>query len=99
MDAHAELTIANRNARKGDQARRGKLRREMLALLQKADNTNTVDSRWVELALQYFHDLPAHAGSTVTDAEVTREADGLTVTLKGQRYWIPWPTTSTPPTR
>ena len=95
----AELTIPNRSARARDRARRDKLRPEMLALMQKADNTKPVDRRWVELALQYFHDLPAHAGSTVTDAEMTQDADGWSVTFKGQRYWIPSPTRSTAPTR
>lgn len=58
----------------------------MLALMQETDNTKPVDRRWVELALQYFHDLPVHAGRTVTETEMTQDADGWSVTFKGQRY-------------
>ena len=39
----AELTIPNRSARERDRARRNKLRPEMLALMQEADNTRPIN--------------------------------------------------------
>ena len=45
----------------------------------------------MKTALQYFHDLPARAGTNAADDDVATDAEGITVSVKNQSYWIPWP--------
>ena len=97
--AGAELTMPNRWAMKRARERRARLRSKMLAFMQQADNTSGVNTRWVRIALQYFHDLPTSAGNNVAEADVTHDGDGMSVTLEGQRYWIPSPTRRIQPKR
>ena len=59
--------------------------------MREAGDTRTVDRRWLRIALQYFHDLPARAGKNAADDDVATDAEGITVRVKDRSYWIPWP--------
>ena len=59
--------------------------------MREAGDTKTVDRRWLRIALQYFHDLPARAGKNAADDDVATDAEGITVRVKNRSYWIPWP--------
>ena len=86
-----ELALPRRNARQRQKERRAKLLPELLAVLREAGRTEAVDRRWLRIALQYFHDLPARAGKNAADDDLATNADGITVRVKNQSYWIPWP--------
>ena len=59
--------------------------------MQEASSGGIVSKRWVQLALQYFHDLPARAGEKLAEGDLMTEAEGVTIQIDEQRYWIPWP--------
>ena len=86
-----ELALPRRSARQRQKERRAKLLPELLAVLREAGRTEAVDRRWLRIALQYFHDLPARAGKNAADDDLATDADGITVRVKNQSYWIPWP--------
>ena len=86
-----ELALPRRNARQRQKERRAKLLPELLAVMREAGRTEAVDRRWLRIALQYFHDLPARAGKNAADDDLATNADGITVRVKNQSYWIPWP--------
>ena len=87
-----ELRIPSRGAMKRAQERRARLRPEMLAVMRHADHETGINKRWAQLALQYFHDVPSRAVNHVEERDVILDDEGLSVTLKGQKYWIPRPT-------
>ena len=87
----AELALPRRSTLQRQRARRAKLLPDLLAMMHEADRTETVDRRWVRIALQYFHDITAKAGRNAADHDITADADGITVTVKRKCYWIPWP--------
>ena len=93
-----ELAVPKRSPLQRQKARRAKLRPELLALMRDADQSEAPDRRWIEIALQYFHDLPGSAGKKVTDDDVTADGAGITVAVNGQSYWIPWPNRAEPST-
>ena len=86
-----ELALPRRSARQRQKERRAKLLPELVAVLRDAGRTEAVDRRWLRIALQYFHDLPARAGKNAADDDLATNADGITVRVKNQSYWIPWP--------
>ena len=86
-----ELALPRRNALQRQKARRAKLLPELLVVTREAGDTKTVNRRWLGIALQYFHDLPARAGKNAADDDVATDAEGITVRVKNQSYWIPWP--------
>ena len=91
----AELTMPKRRALQRQRERRAKLLPELLAMMREVSTDGIVSKRWVQLALQYFHDLPASAGKKVADDDITADADGITVKIKEESYWVPWPNGST----
>ena len=86
-----ELALPRRSALQRQKERRAKLLPELLALMREADSIEGVDRRWLCIGLQYFHDLPAQAGKDAADDDVSTDAEGITVRVKDQSYWIPWP--------
>ena len=86
-----ELALPRRSALQRQKERRAKLLPELLAVMREAGRTEGVDRRWLRIALQYFHDLPARAGENAADDDVSIDAEGITVRVKNQSYWIPWP--------
>ena len=86
-----ELALPRRSAQQRQKERRAKLLPELLAVMRAAGGAEAVDRRWLRIALQYFHDLPARAGKNAADDDVATDADGITVRVKNQSYWIPWP--------
>ena len=86
-----DLAFPRRSARQRQKERRAKLLPELLAMMRDAGGTEAVDRRWLRIALQYFHDLPARAGKNTADDDVATDAGGITVRVKNQSYWIPWP--------
>ena len=86
-----ELAVPRRNALQRQKERRAKLLPELLAVMRETGDTRTADRRWLRIALQYFHDLPARAGKNAADDDVATDAEGITVRVKNQSYWIPWP--------
>ena len=86
-----ELALPRRSALQRQQKRRAKLLPELLPVMREAGRSEEVDRRWLRIALQYFHDLPARAGTNAAEDDLTFDADGITVSVKNQRYWIPWP--------
>ena len=86
-----ELALPRRSAQQRQKERRARLLPELLAVTSEAGRTEGVDRRWLRIALQYFHDLPARAGKNAADDDVTTDADGITVRVKNQSCWIPWP--------
>ena len=87
----AELTMPKRWALQRQRERRAKLLPELLAMMREPSKTGIVNERWVQLALQYFHDLPARAGETLAEGDLTTDAEGVTIRIDEQCYWIPWP--------
>ena len=57
-----ELALPRRSAVQRQKERRAKLLPELLAMMREAGRTEVVDGRWLRIALQYFHGLPARAG-------------------------------------
>ena len=86
-----DLALPRRNPLQREKDRRANLLPELLAVMRKGGDTGTVDRRWLRIALQYFHDLPARAGKNAADNDVATDAEGITVRVKNQTYWIPWP--------
>ena len=86
-----ELALPRRSARQRQKERRAKLLPELIAVMRETAGTEAVDKRWLRIALQYFHDLPARAGKNAADDDLATDADGITVRVKNQSYWIPWP--------
>ena len=86
-----EWALPRRSALQRQKERRAKLLPELLAMMRETGRTETVDRRWLGIALQYFHDLPARARKNVADDDVATDAEGITVRVKNQSYWIPWP--------
>ena len=87
----AELTMPSPRARARAQERRARLRPNMLALMQQAGNAPGTERQWAQLALQYFHDLPSRMANNIAEGDLQQEDDGVSVTLQGQKYWIPLP--------
>ena len=75
----------------GAAAGAGAAREAAARAMRQPDSSDVIDRRWVQLALQYFHDLPASAGKKVADDDITADADGITVKIKEESYWVPWP--------
>ena len=61
----------------------------MLALMQEGQNGGKMGSRWLGVALAYFHDLPVKTGEKLRDENVTADESGMTVRVGGNSYWIP----------
>ena len=57
-----ELALPRRSALQRQKERRARLLPELLAVTSEAGRTEGVDRRWLRIALQYFHGLPARAG-------------------------------------
>ena len=87
----AELTMPKRGALQRQRERRAKLLPELLAVMREGSAGGIVNKRWVQLALQYFHDLPARAGENIAESDLMTETEGLTIRIGNQCYWIPWP--------
>ena len=87
----AQLTMPKRRALQRQRERRAKLLPELLAVMRESGGGGIVSKRWVQLALQCFHDLPACAGEKLADDDLMTDAEGVTVRIDEQDYWIPWP--------
>ena len=87
----AELTMPKRHWAQKARERRARLLPELLAAMREASSGETIDRQWVELALQYFHDVPARTAKNVHDGNVASDGEGMTVEIEGRDYWIPWP--------
>ena len=81
------------------QERRARLLPEVLAAVRQAGGSGIIDRNWVQLALQYFHDLPARTVKNLQDKQIATDADGITIEVEGQDYWIPQPHVSGLPER
>ena len=81
-----ELAMPKRRVLQQARERRAKLLPKLLAAMRQPHSSDVIDRRWVQLALQYFHDLPASAGKKVADDDITADADGITVKIKGESY-------------
>ena len=90
----AELTMPKRQAFQSARERRAKLLAELLAVMRDAGSGETIDRHWVELALQYFHDMPSGRAKKVESSNIASDADGMRVEIEGREYWIPWPQAS-----
>ena len=86
-----ELALPRRSALQRQKDRRAKLLPELLAVMREVGGTTAVDRRWLRIALQYFQDLPARAGKDAAEDDIATDAEGITVKVKNQSYWIPWP--------
>ena len=89
----AELTMPKRRSVQQARERRAKLRPELLAVIREASSgdVDATDRRWVQLALQYFHDVPPRTAKNVQVENIKSDAEGMTVDVEGQDYWMPWP--------
>ena len=85
----AELTMPKRRVLQRQRERRAKLLPELLAMMREVSTDRIVSKRWVQLALQYFHDLPACAGEKLAEGDLMTDAEGVTVRIDEQDYWIP----------
>ena len=65
--------------------------------MRQPERSGVIDRRWVQLALQYFHDLPASTGKKVAGDDMTADPVGSTVKIKEESYWVPWPNGSLRP--
>ena len=72
-------------------APRAKLLPELLTAIREASSGEPIDRHWVQLALQYFHDVPTRTAKNVQDGKIASDAEGMTVDIEGRDYWIPWP--------
>ena len=89
----ADLTMPKRRTLQQARERRARLLPELLDVMRETSGTDRqrVDRRWLRLALQYFHHLPAKAGKNAAEDDVTTDTEGITVQVKNRSYWIPWP--------
>ena len=67
--------------------------------MQQPNTDGPINKRWEQVALQYFHDVPARATKNVCHAKMTADAEGITVEIGSQDYWIPQPHASEVPER
>ncbi len=85
------LTLPRRSVLQRQKARRTTLRPELMALMRETGEGGAPDRRWIGIALQYFHDLPASAGKNARGEDMRVDGDGITVVVKDRSYWIPLP--------
>ena len=78
----AELTMPKRRVLQRQRERRAKLLPELLAMMREVSTDRIVSKRWVQLALQYFHDLPACAGEKLAEGDLMTDAEGVTVRIR-----------------
>lgn len=84
-----KIALPKEDARRRKLRRRKKLEAELLSLMKENGISDEFLSRWLPVALMYFHSLPRTGiGSNWRDAE--RE-DGLIISWNGFDYWIPIP--------
>ena len=88
-----EIAIALPQKRRSTAVRRRRqvAREEMLSLMHEGVNTDDVAHRWRAAALVYFHDLTLKAARNVRESDVETNREGLSITTKGKKYWIPRP--------
>ena len=86
-----ELALQRPSELQRRKERRAKLAPEILALMREAGRPDAPDRRWVRLALQYFHDLPVSVAKRAAAGNIAADGTGMTVEVKNESYWIPWP--------
>lgn len=85
-----EIILPKANKRKVERNRKKKLEAEMLKLMQEAGNGDEFMTRWLSVALAYFHGLPKKVGKSLAKEQVAVLQNGaFNVTWSGQTYWIP----------
>lgn len=76
------------NATRASKQRKEKLARSIMKMAKCPRKDETWKWEWVVLGLEYFHDRKI-SRKVIRQQKIDTKIDGIWVTLKGKRYWLP----------
>jgi len=90
----AALAVSPIDPRRAESRRREVLERDVARLLERREDGENIESRWLVLALCLLHDVGRQRGRVIARAaSIERQEDGFHLSRDGSTYYVPNPPT------